>query len=150
MYDSEQSSLVQLQRNSYGRIFKDLFGINGKSVMIMHYLLTLSNRQFNDALGLEEEEEEDEDVVEEHEAVLNYEQQELKNLQEWIESELFTNFLQLTDKSSEFCKNIVGIICNNERAFDFIAKEKDISASKADIYKALLITKKQYDLLPIF
>ena len=58
-YDPDLGSGSQLCRNSYARLFQQMFGINGKSIMILHYMLTMSKKDLIDSMGFKEDQEEE-------------------------------------------------------------------------------------------
>lgn len=132
-YNDENSA----KKNQYCDIFKKIFGINWKTAITLHKILTLSTPQLIEVMGLNNDPDHKTDS-------------EMLNVLKWVNNYLLESVLGLCDRSTNYCKNIIGLMSGYAPAFDFIAKERDIPLQKFKIYKSLIYSKKQRELQPVF
>lgn len=123
--------------NKYSELFKKIFGINWRSMITLHKLLTLSESELVSAL--------DYTLLLKNEKVISHE----NNIRYWVYYYLFENSLHLNDDSINYVRSILGLMCRDAPSFDFIAKERSINTNKSFMYKTLVFSTKNIELMKV-
>jgi hypothetical protein len=62
-----------------------------------------------------------------------------------MQSDFFGKTLELSPKSIDYCKNIIGLMVNHSPSLDFFVAEREIPREKAKYYHTLAFSRKKKD-----